>query len=129
MSDLRPRGIPVVLDGVEHRFLFTLNTIDSIQDETDKNMQDIMMDLADEESSNKTLIYLVKTLINHEAEREKRKNPDCALETVTDQEVGDLIGMDNIVEVTAAVLSAYGYSLPKADEEDDPNRESGQQSS
>lgn len=129
MSDLRPRGIPVVLDGVEHRFLFTLNTIDSIQDETDKNMKDIMMELADEESSNKTLIYLVKTLINHEAEREKRKNPDCALETVTDQEVGDLIGMDNIVEVTAAVLSAYGYSLPKADEEDDPNRESGQQSS
>lgn len=45
------------------------------------------------------------------------------------QEVGDLIGMDNIVEVTAAVLSAYGYSLPKADEEDNPNRESGQQSS
>lgn len=129
MSDLRPRGIPVVLDGVEHRFLFTLNTIDSIQDATDKNMKDIMMELADEESSNKTLIYLVKTLINHEAEREKRKNPDCALETVTDQEVGDLIGMDNIVEVTAAVLSAYGYSLPKADEEDDPNRESGQQSS
>lgn len=129
MSDLRPRGIPVVLDGIEHRFLFTLNTIDSIQDETDKNMKDIMMELADEESSNKTLIYLVKTLINHEAEREKRKNPDCALETVTDQEVGDLIGMDNIVEVTAAVLSAYGYSLPKADEEDDPNRESGQQSS
>ena len=129
MSDLRPRGIPVVLDGVEHRFLFTLNTIDSIQDETDKNMKDIMMDLTDEESSNKTLIYLVKTLINHESEREKRQNPDCALETVTDQEVGDLIGMDNIVEVTAAVLSAYGYSLPKADEEDDPNRESGQQSS
>lgn len=129
MSDLRPRGIPVVLDGIEHRFLFTLNTIDSIQDETDKNMKDIMMELADEESSNKTLIYLVKTLINHEAEREKRKNPDCALETVTDQEVGDLIGMDNIVEVTAAVLSAYGYSLPKADEEDNPNRESGQQSS
>ena len=129
MSDLRPRGIPVVLDGVAHRFLFTLNTIDSIQDATDKNMKDIMMELADEESSNKTLIYLVKTLINHEAEREKRKNPDCALETVTDQEVGDLIGMDNIVEVTAAVLSAYGYSLPKADEEDDPNRESGQQSS
>lgn len=129
MSDLRPRGIPVVLDGIEHRFLFTLNTIDSIQDETDKNMKDIMMELADEASSNKTLIYLVKTLINHEAEREKRKNPDCVLETVTDQEVGDLIGMDNIVEVTAAVLSAYGYSLPKADEEDNPNRESGQQSS
>lgn len=49
--------------------------------------------------------------------------------SVKDQEVGDFIGMDNIVEVTAVVLSAYGYSLPKADEEDDPNRESGQQSS
>lgn len=128
MSDLRPRGIPVVLEGVEHRFLFTLNTIDSIQDETDKNMKDIMMDLTDENLSNKTLVYLVRTLINQEAEREKRKNPDCTLKSVTDQEVGDLIGMDNIVEVTSAVLSAYGFSLPKADEEDDPNRESGQQS-
>lgn len=128
MSDLRPRGIPVALDGVERRFLFTLNTIDSIQDETEKNMKEIMTDLADEDLSNKTLKYLVKTLINHEVEREKRKNPDCTLKEVTEQEVGDLIGMDNVVEVTAAVLTAYGYSLPKA-EEDDPNRESGQQSS
>ena len=71
MSDLRPRGIPVVLDGVEHRFLFTLNTIDSIQDETDKNMKDIMMDLADEESSNKTLIYLVKTLMKRKEKNER----------------------------------------------------------
>lgn len=128
MSDLRPRGIPVALGGVERRFLFTLNTIDSIQDETEKNMKEIMTDLADEDLSNKTLKYLVKTLINHEVEREKRKNPDCTLKEVTEQEVGDLIGMDNVVEVTAAVLTAYGYSLPKA-EEDDPNRESGQQSS
>lgn len=129
MSDLRPRGIPVVLNGVEHRFLFTLNTIDSIQDETGKNMKDIMMDLADEDLSNKTLRYLVKTLINHEFEREKRKDPECALEAVTEQDVGDFIGMDNIVEVTAAVLSAYGYSLPEAEEDDNPNQESGQQSS
>lgn len=77
MSDLRPRGIPVVLDGVERRFLFTLNTIDSIQDETEKNMKEIMTDLADEDLSNQTLKYLVRTLINHEVEREKRKNPDC----------------------------------------------------
>ena len=128
MSDLRQRGIPVVLDGVEHRFLFTLNTIDSIQDDTGKNMKDIMMELTDENLSNKALIYLVKTLINHEAEREKRKNPECTLAEVTDRDVGDLIGMDNIIEVTSAVLSAYGYSLPKVEDDDNPNQESGQQS-
>lgn len=127
MSDLRPRGIPVVLDGIERRFLFTLNTIDSIQSETGKNMHEVMTDLADDDMSNKTLKYLVTVLLNDETEREKRKNPDTPLKSVTEQEVGDLIGMDNLVEVTSAVLTAYGYSLPKT-EEDDPNQESGQQS-
>ncbi len=127
MSDLRPRGIPVVLDGIERRFLFTLNTIDSIQSETGKNMHEVMTDLADDDMSNKTLKYLVTVLLNDETEREKRKNPDTSLKSVTEQEVGDLIGMDNLVEVTSAVLTAYGYSLPKT-EEDDPNQESGQQS-
>lgn len=125
MSDLRPRGIKVVLDGVERHFLFTLNTIDEIQDDTGKNMHEIMTELADEDSSAKTLRYLTRILINDEVEREKKKNPETPLYPVTDQEVGDLIGMDNLVEVTAAVLMAYGCSLPEPD--DSPNQKGGQQ--
>ncbi len=128
MSDLKPRGVPVVLDGVERRFLFTLNVIDDIQSETGKNMKEIMQELADEEKMKDTLKYLVTTLVNDEAERMKRKDPDSGLSAITQREAGELIGMDNIVEITAAVMLAYGYSLPEP-EEDDPNQESGQQSS
>ncbi len=128
MSDLKPRGVPVVLDGVERRFLFTLNVIDDIQSETGKNMKEIMQELADEEKMKDTLKYLVTTLVNDEVERMKRKDPDSGLSAITQREAGELIGMDNIVEITAAVMLAYGYSLPEP-EKDDPNQESGQQSS
>ena len=46
MSDLRPRGIPVVLDGVERHFLFTLNIIDEIQDRYGKTLHEVIADLA-----------------------------------------------------------------------------------
>ena len=83
MSDLKPRGIPMVLDGVERRLLFTLNVIDDIQSETGRNMKEIMEDLADEKKMGNTLKYLVTTLVNDEAEREKRKNPECTLKKIT----------------------------------------------
>lgn len=126
MSDLKPRGIPLMLDGVERRLLFTLNVIDDIQSETGRNMKEIMEDLADEKKMGNTLKYLVTTLVNDETEREKRKNPECTLEKITERDAGELIGMDNIVEITAKVMMAYGYSLPKP-EDDDPNQEGGQQ--
>ena len=66
------------------------------------------------------------TLLNEEAERAKRKGLEEIPTSVTLQDVGDMIGMDNLIDVTAAILVAYGYSFPEA-EEDDPNQESGQQ--
>ena len=45
MSDLKPRGIPIILDGVERHFLFTLNIIDELQDKYGKNLYEIIEDL------------------------------------------------------------------------------------
>lgn len=128
MSMLKPRGIPIVLEGVERRLLFTLNVIDAIQDETGQKVDELIEQLTDEEKASKTIRYLTRVLLNDEAEREKRKNPECELKPVTENEIGEMIGLDNVNEITVAVLRAYGYSLPEADD-DDPNRESGRQNS
>lgn len=123
MSDLRPRGVPIVLGGVERHFLFTLNIIDEIQDKYGKNMHEVIEDLTHEEVFEHTLRDLTVILINDEAE--KRGNETLPL--VTEQEVGEMIGLDNYYLVMATILKAYGISLPEPDEDNDPNRESGQQ--
>ncbi len=125
MSNLKPRGIPIVLEGEERHFLFTLNTIDELQDKYDKSMDEIFEELQEEETAMDTLKEIVTVLLNKEAEREKRlKGRD--IPEITEEEVGEIIGMDNIGEVVTAVFRAYGISMPEADE-NDPNRESGQQ--
>lgn len=126
MSDLRPRGTPINLGGKERYLLFTLNVIDEIQDRYNKNLHEIINDLTREDVASHTLRDLVTILLNDEAA--KRAEPG-ALEQVTEKDVGEMIGLDNYYQVTAAILAAYGISLPQPEEDDDPNRTSGQQSS
>ena len=88
-------------------------------------MGEIFEELQEEETAMDTLKEIVTVLLNKEAEREKRlKGRD--IPEITEEEVGELIGMDNVGEVVTAVFRAYGYSMPEADE-NDPNQESGQQ--
>ena len=42
MSDLRPKGYALMVNGVERRFLFTLNAIDAVQSEFNKNVIEVI---------------------------------------------------------------------------------------
>lgn len=128
MSDLRPRGVKIVLDGVERRFLFTLNAIDEVQSHYEMTAMEALGKLFEPAEQGEALRFFVMTLINDEVEREKHKNSDNQLALVTEKEVGWMIGMDNIDEVTKAILEAYHISVPEPEEEEDPNQKSGQQS-
>lgn len=128
MSDLKPRGIPIVLDGVERHLLFTLNTIDELQDRYGKSLDEIISDLTKEEISSHMLRDVVTDLLNDEADREKRLSLDIQHAQVTTQDVGEMIGLDNYWEVMSAVLRAYGISLPEP-EDGSPNTVSGQTNS
>ena len=129
MSDLRPVGIPIELDGVERHFLFTLNAIDAVQSHYNMPVLDALNKMFDAKEQTSALKFLTMTLINDEVEREKWKNPDSELKEVTEKEVGWMIHADNIGEVTVAILAAYRVSIPESDENDDPNTESEQQNS
>ena len=126
MSKLRPRGISVELDGEERYFLFTLNMIDHFEEKYGKTMNAIIEDLVESEQNNHMLRDIVTDLLNDEAERSVRKCQELQYPEVTVQDTGNMIGLDNYYEVLNAVLRAYGISLPEAEEDDDPNRESGQ---
>lgn len=72
MSDLKPRGIPIILDGVERHFLFTLNIIDELQDKYGKNLYEIIEDLTKNEESGHLLREVVTILLNDEVDRTER---------------------------------------------------------
>lgn len=129
MSDLRPVGVPIELGGVERHFLFTLNAIDTVQNHYNLTAMEALGKLFDPKEQLETLRFMTTTLINDEVERVKWRNPDSDLIEVTEKEVGWMISVDNIDKVTNAILEAYRISVPESDENDDPNMESGQQSS
>ena len=123
MSDLRPTGTPVVVEGEERHLLFTLNAIDELQESFDLDLGQIVDNLTDKQLSSDTLRKMLTILLNDEAEREALKGNELKRYTV--KEIGWVLTLDNQLEYALAILKAYGLSLPEA-EEYDPNRMSGQ---
>ena len=125
MSDLRPRGVPAIVCGVERHFLFTLAAIDEAQDMFGKEIHEILDDIANEFPAGHTLHGIMKILIQDEIDREKHNNPESQMEIPTDQELAWEIAADTYLPLMKAVYEAYGISLPDP-ENDDPNPKSGQ---
>ena len=125
MSDLRPRGIPVMVNGEERHLLFTLNAIDAIQDKYEKTLSEVLDDIINKEITDHTMRDVLLILLNDEVERENYKQKGQKLEEATEREIGWMIGLDNQGELVEKILRAYGASLPEPEEED-PNQESGQ---
>lgn len=88
MSDLRPRGTPIIINGTEWHFLFTLNAIDAVQDKTGKNMHQVMEGLTKKETVLETARDLTVILINDEIERCNFENGKCGMQPVTEKQVG-----------------------------------------
>lgn len=124
MSDLRPRGVPVVICGSERHLLFTLAAVDEAQNEFDKNLNEILHDIANEFPAGHTLKIVLQILMQDEIAREKHKNADTKLIMPTEQEIAP----DTYLMLMKAVFEAYGVSLPEIDDTD-PNRVGGQQNS
>jgi hypothetical protein len=123
MSDLRPRGIEVELSGQKRELLFTINKIDEIQSEMSLPIFDAMeavVGAADGDLSKETLDGFKKILSILLTNEE---------ETITEDEVGEMVEIRNIRTVAWLVLNAFGISNPEQDEDeedDDPKVQTGQ---
>lgn len=129
MSDLNPKGLEFVIGGAKRHLLFTLNVIDSIQDHYDLPVYDALKMLAEPRKQAKALKYFLTVLLNDEWEREKAKGNKTLLKELTQKEVGWMLDTSNLAPAVSAVIQAYSGSLPKPDEDDDPNQKSEPQKS
>ena len=117
------------MNGEERHFLFTLNMIDQIEEKYDKPLMEVLEDVANDTGNGHLMRDIVVILLNDEAERNKRMKASVEYSTVTEADVGDMIGLDNYYEVMKALLKAYGISMPEVDEDENPNQKSGQMKS
>lgn len=124
MSDLRPVGVPIKLEGEERHLLFTLNAIDQLQEHYKEDLSEIIDKLTDKTEAVTTLRQILLTLLNDEAERELNLNGK-ELKVYSLKEIGWLVSLDNQDEILVNILKAYGLSLPEG-EDDTPNLMSGQ---
>lgn len=128
MSDLNPAGVSIELGGVERHFLFTLNVVDAIESHYDCTVFEALGKLTNQDTQSEAIRFFVMTLLNDDADYQRWKIPGSDLPHVTEKQAGWLVTVDNIGKVVRAILGAYGISMPEPDEDDDPNRTSGQQS-
>ena len=119
MSVLRPKGIPCEVAGVERNLLFTLAVVDDLEDHYDLPIESIVNQLTDERQVYKTLGYVLTALINDEiASRnysEGRQDP-----LLTEEDIRWSVDVRDTGRLARAIMQAYGYSFPEAEEED-PN--------
>ena len=103
--------------------MFTLSAIDEIQAVYGMPVGDVLLKLNEETEIYDTLAQLSMILINDEIERENYRagtdNP-----AVTIKEIKWAIDAPMVGDLIRAILKAYGYSVPEADEDEDPNAKS-----
>ncbi len=120
MSVLRPKGIPCEVAGVERHLLFTLAVVDDLEDHYDLPVESVVEMLTDERKVYRVLSYVLTALINDEiAARnyaEGKNEP-----AITEEEIKWSVDVRDTGRLARAVMQAYGYSFPEADEGQDPN--------
>ncbi len=128
MSDLRPKGTPVTICGQEYNFLFTIGIIETIQEECNMALVEIMPKIAG--------------IANYSTTPEELKCFNTVAAAFISADAGEKISpedMDGVIKpaemqkIAVKILQAYGFAMPDPDEEDDdeeekedPNQKTGQ---
>lgn len=126
MSELRPRGEEVIIEGVKRYFLFTLNVVDEIQSRYDMALSDVLDKLTDKREAVSVMRFIVYELLRDEVLRKRHFENDQSLKSYSEEEVGWLLDENNQETFLIAVLKAYGVSLPDLGDEDPPKAAGGQ---
>ena len=122
MSDLQPRGISILIGGVERHLLFTFSAIDLIQDHFDKPLVEVIQLLKEERQMYKVAGFIIATLIQDEISRNGGRGRGPEL-----MEVMQMLDLSMTKRVLTAILKAYGISMPEPEEDDEPDMDDPEQ--
>ncbi len=122
MSDLQPRGISIMIGGVERHILFTFSAIDIIQDHFDLPLVEVIQLLKDDRQVYKVAGFILSTLIQDEIMRNGGNGRGPEL-----MEVMRMLDISMTNRVLRAILKAYGISMPEPDEDEDQEPEDFEQ--
>lgn len=115
MSDLNPKGVSAMIDGGEHRLLFSINAIDEIQDRLNMPFLDAIEHVAHvaDRSTAKEDLQVLKTIVSVLISTPEKQ--------ITDSQIGDMIEFREMTGIAWKLLEAYGLHMPEPseDEEDD----------
>lgn len=118
MSDLRPEGVRALIGGQEHRLLFTIGTIDEIQEQCNMPLADTakaVIELIEGKTDTDTLTVFYRVLaalLNGEDGGSRRL-----------EDVDGLIEPLKFRPVAWKIMEAYGISQPEPDEDDEDDEE------
>lgn len=122
MSELRPKGAELELGGVKRHLLFTLAAVDEIQAKYDRPVNEVLELMQDDTKVFGVVYDLIFILVNDEIARNRYFN-NSDEEPITEQQLKWFMNTQDMPEYVAALLIAYGLSVPDP-EDDDPKAES-----
>lgn len=117
MSDLRPRGTKINIDGREYIMLPSLNAIDAFQDRFDCSIEKIDEMMKDPRKCIKVLKFMIATFINEGIDEFEMQMP-----YVDEQWVGRKLDASNLDDFKERFMAAFSEGAPEIDEDDiNPN--------
>lgn len=126
MSDLKPTGTLINVDGVERRVLFTISAVYKLQEKMEKPISEIVNECLrksdDVAEIMKWTMDILEVLSNDEAERTCEKEKE-----VESGHFEKFITAKNVYPVLSLILVEYGIDLPEPEDDDSPNGKGGQQ--
>jgi len=121
MSDLKPKGVKIVLNGKEYGLRFTLNAIDDIQDRFNVPISNLGDLFQDDKNKIRNLRYLLTVLINEDIDCRKDETGE-EIPHVDERFVGRHINAMNMPVMMNSIMKSFTAGTPEPDENDDiPN--------
>ena len=129
MRILKPEGIEIEFDDKKRHLLFNLNVIDAVQEKYDGYIIDILDSISnntDNRNAYGKISYILYALLNEDTEIHNSKFPDDKWDQITEEYINrTLLTNETMAIYIPLIFASFNGSLPKNEDDDDPNRKSG----
>ena len=122
MSDMKPKGTDIIIDGKEFGMRFTLSAADDIQEHFDIPLQKLADVFKDEMNTFKSIRFIITTFINADIDCKNDESGE-KIPHVDETWVGRHLDVGSINELMTQIFATVSGGAPNTD---GPNTKGGQ---